>query len=247
MLLFHASICKKNMDKFIFEKIITAKNIFFLLTAIILFLTFGRMAKEWAFPNTAWKLEKGEKIGIDSKKSAEQKFSSGENNLARIDMLLGNSDIGDGGTLNLKIMDESCQKEIRQSRIKTSKIDSDKEFKFTFSKIKDSKGKIFCLKISFLSAKGKDAQLFTIDNTLVENISLTVDQKEYLEKSLSMRPAYQKDKWGQNIWRLTEEISQYKPWFLKNIYLLLIAISSIILSIATITILILLSKKKTKK
>jgi hypothetical protein len=234
------------MDKFNFEKFITLKNVFVLATILVLFLVFGRMAKEWAFPDTTWILEKGDKIGIDDKKSAEQKFVASENNLARIDMLLGNSDIGKNGTLNLKIMDESCQKEIRQSRIKTSKIDSDKEFKFTFPKIKDSQGKTLCLKLSFFSSKGKDAQLFIVDNTRPENISLLVDKKEYPGKSLSMRPAYQKDTWRGNIWRLIEEISQYKPSFLKNISLLLIFTFSIILSIATIAIAIFLLDNEKK-
>ena len=234
------------MKNFDYEKLLVPKNAFLLAIVIILLLVFGRMTNEWAFPDTAWILEKGEKIGIDSKKSAEQKFIATENNLTRIDMLLGNSDIGDGGTLNLQIMDESCQKEIRQSQIKTSKIDSDKEFKFSFSKIKDSEGKTLCLKLSFLSIKEKDAQLFAVNNILPENISLIADQKEYPGKSLSMRPAYQKDNWGQNIWRLTEEISQYKPWFLKNIFLLLIALFSIIFSIGTVILLILFPTEEKK-
>ncbi len=208
-----------------------------------LILIFGSLIKNFSFPDQNWSLEKGEKIGISSEKNKEviQKFVASKNNLSRIDILFGNSKIEKGGTLKLELFDKSCEKLLREDKIRTTKINSENFFTFTFPKIQKTANEILCIKLSFYdwnSDKKRNAQIFARDNIIPENVFFSINQEALKGKSLSMRPAYQEDSWKENIWKLGERISQYKPWFLKNAIILSVLILAIIFSVLLVVIII---------
>lgn len=229
----------------IFTKILNnAKYVFLGLFVLVLVLVFGRFFRNWSFPDATWTLEKGEKMSISEEKEKEaiQKFTSAQNNLSRIDILFGSSKIGKGGTLDLEIFDKNCDTKMRESRIRTKEIDSDKFFTFSFAKIPDSKDQIFCLKLSFSDwekDKTRSAQVFTQENTTPSNIYFAIGEEVFEGRTVSMRPAYQESSFIGNIQTSIDRISQYKPPFLKDTYLLLITLSFVIISIITVLILIL--------
>jgi hypothetical protein len=222
-------------------KYLSAKNIFLLLLAIILIVIFNQFMSALYFPDTNWPLDKGDKIKIRSKSDIVQKFTSDRDDLSRISILFGSSNLDKGATLDLKVYDENCSELIRESSFFASGIGSDNTQDFAFSKIPNSKGKTFCLNLFFKPVvASKTTTLFIIDNSLDQNKSLSIDGQDYPNKSLSMRPAYKNNTpWG-DFSELNQRMSQYKPWFLKHYYLAAIGISSIILSLILIVTLILL-------
>ncbi|HBO16841.1 MAG TPA: hypothetical protein DD451_02470 [Candidatus Moranbacteria bacterium] len=225
-----------------FKYAISRKTLLGIFT-IGLVLIFGSLIKNFSFPDQNWNLEKGKKIGISSEKNEEviQKFIASKDNLSRIDIFLGNSKIERGGTLQLELFNKSCEKLLRKDKIRTTRIKSENFFTFTFPKIQKTANEILCIKLSFYdwnSDKNRSAQVFVRDNILPENVFFSINQEIIKGKSLSMRPAYQENSWRENIWKLSERISQYKPWFLKNMIILSVLVIAIISSILLVVIII---------
>lgn len=226
----------------IFKYAISRKALLGLLV-IGLVLIFGSLIKNFSFPDQNWNLKKGEKIGISSEKNEEviQKFIASKDNLSRVDIFLGNSKIEKGGTLQLELFDGSCEKLLRKDTIRTTKINSENFFTFTFPKVQKTANETLCIKLSFYdwnNDKNRSAQIFARDNIMPENVFFSINQEIMKGKSLSMRPAYQENSWRENIWKLGERISQYKPWFLKNAIILSVLAFAIIFSILLVIIII---------
>lgn len=223
------------------SKYLTEKRIYFLIILFLLFLISFRLINSWAFPDTAWQLQKGNKTTIGKDELIIQKFQAPRNNLTRIDVFFGSTNIKPGGKIFVQIFDENCNEMLREKSLKVSTLDSDKTYDFYFNKIKDSKDKIYCLKIGFdpLSVK-KKANIFLLDNPPSQSKFFSLNGQEIPNQSVAMRPAYQNDSWLGNIAELNQRISQYKPWFLKNIFLYIITFGFIILSVVLVLILILL-------
>ena len=218
---------------------ITAKNIFLLLVVLFLGIIFWNFGKAWSFPDTSWPLAKGEKEKIRTE--VVQKFTASRNGLARIEILFGNSDVSPGGRFTFKLLEEDCQKSVRETDLDITSLNSDNTTDFIFSKINDSKDKTYCLAISYAQKKGgKKAEIFIADNTLPEKKYFSVNGEEMAGKSLPMRPAYKNANLFQDIEELNQRISQYKPWFLKHYYLYVIVFGFLILSIALVAILIII-------
>lgn len=222
-----------------FKKYLTIKNIFLGLTAVMLILILNGLISVWYFPDTTWSISKDDSVLLAKNKIVTQKFSASRNNLSEIQFFFGKSRKTEGGKMTLQILDENCQNKLREASIQEMPFDSDKTYDFSFSKIPVSKDKTFCLELTFKpNSATKGQKIFLATNTMPENKFLALDGQEIQGKSLSMRPAYRNDNWWKNVQELNQRISQYKPWFLKQYYLATIAILFVILSIATVVILI---------
>jgi hypothetical protein len=161
----------------------------------------------------------GEKIKIKSGQLIKQEFKAERNNLSRIRILFGRSYNKDAGKINLKLTDGICENVIRKKSFERSAIQSEGYYDFRFSKIIDSNDKNFCLIIEFKPQKEKykELNIFLSSDPISEN-KLMIDG-ETKNGALAMRPAYQTEGFWNNISELNQRISQFKPWFLKNIYL----------------------------
>lgn len=143
--------------------------------------------------------------------------------------------------MHLKLMDENCLVTLREEKLSNKKLDSDDPFLFSFDKIEESKNKIFCISVAFISNTGnKKAKVYLIKNPPPSSISLysSSQQSEIENKALSMRPVYVNNNLWQDISELDQRISQYKPFFLKKYYLASIAIAFLALSPILVILLI---------
>lgn len=191
------------------------------LAAVLFLLVLIGFVSRWGFPDTNWDLSgNGEKIEVSKGNKIIQKFKAGRDNLSRIRILFGRSYNKDGGEINLRIFDENCENLIREKSFERSSIQSEGYYDFKFSKIADSKDNNFCLAIDFKPEKEKYKKLnvFLGSNSVSES-QLLINDQEIKNSALAMRPAYQSDSFWGNVEELNQRISQYKPWFLKNIYL----------------------------
>lgn len=208
-----------NRTRLFFLAIIT------ILTATVLVSIF----KQWGFPDTQFPLNKGEKIKL-GEEGLQQTFRVNRNRLSGINILFGGSQIDNGGTLSLALLNESCQEKIAEETHFTDSLDTENSFRFSFSPIPNSKGKTFCIAIHFSPEKGsKKAAIFIIPNTIPEKaISLSVNGEIRPNESLAFRPVYKNNSILADLVELDQRISQYKPWFLKGALLAGIALLSIL-------------------
>ncbi|OGI34177.1 MAG: hypothetical protein A2259_02010 [Candidatus Moranbacteria bacterium RIFOXYA2_FULL_43_15] len=216
---------------------VNSKKIFLSTLIIIIAAVFWPLWRVWYFPDTTWPLEKGEKTKIDSE--VIQKFSADRDGLSKIAVLFGDSDVSPGGTFNFELLDENCRETIRSANLEIKKLDSDNTTDFVFSRIDKSKGKTYCVRISYAQKKGgKKARIFVIENPKPENSYFSINGEEMAGQSISMRPAYKNASIFEDIGELNRRISQYKPWFLKHYFLYFIAFGFIILSVLAVSLLI---------
>lgn len=218
------------------------KYLFLIIALLAVFFVFFRFYQQWSFPDTAWQLAKGEKTDIESKKPLQQKFIASRDNLSRIDIFLSSSSIKPGGTLKMAILDEACANILRTETWKVKDLDSEDSYSFRFAKIPESKNKTYCFSLVYtpLLENGKKAKIFLNENPPAGSELILTTQEIIDSRSLAIRPAYQNDNLAGNIRELNQRISQYKPWFLKSIFLNIIVFSFLLLSFALVTILILL-------
>jgi len=219
---------------------ISIKNIFLFAIAFLVFIILLKFLSDWSFPDTSWPLEKGEKVKMETSQPLVQKFTASRDGLERIKVLFANSSLGDGGILEMKIYDETCSQLLRESSLKVTSLDSGNIIDFTFSRIPNSKDKSFCLNLAYKPQKGaKSANIFLLNNPSPQSQFLSLNGQERPGQSIAMRPAYQNSSLWQNIVELDRRMSQYKPWFLKSYYLLIIAFLFIFFSILSVILLIL--------
>lgn len=202
--------------------------------AILIFFNFE---KTLSFPDQNWKLEKDEKIKI--RNEIIQKFQTDKDGLSKIKILFSDSDTKPGGKFDFKLYEENCQKIIRETTLEITSLSSKNTTNFIFPQIKNSKNKIFCLKLSYTQKKGgKKSNVFINENTMEQNKFLSVNGEERKNQSLSMRPAYKNENIFQDFIELNQRISQYKPFFLKHYFLFFIILGFIFLSLGLVTIII---------
>lgn len=198
------------------------RTIFLALAFFLLFLVFANFYDKLSLPDAQWDLSKGEnKLEINPASIVMQKFRAEKNNLSKIRMLFSKSNNKDGGEITIKLTDENCKNIIREETFKRSSIKPEGYYDFKFSKIKDSENKTFCLSIEFNPGKEKykGLNIFLSNNPVAGSQLIDASGVEIKNSSLAMRPAYQEESMAKNIERLNQRISQYKPWFLKNVYL----------------------------
>lgn len=218
------------------------KQLFLILVTLVVIFVFFQLVSQWAFPDTNWDVQKDSRESLAAGQAFIQKFEASRNNLKQIEIRFADSKIGDGGNIKLQVFNETCLNLIREKSRRVASLGADETYNFSFEKISDSQGEVFCLSLTFEPEdQKKKANIYIVKNELRENIYLFDAQKnqELPGQSLSMRPGYQADNWRENIQEFNQRISQYKPWFLKHYFLYFIAFGFILLSIATVVILIL--------
>ncbi len=218
------------------------KHLFLIILLLAVFFVFFRLVKLWSFPDTNWKLAKGEKIDLEVAKSLNQKFIASRDNLSRIDILFSGSGIKPGGIIDLQLSDETCRQVLRKDSLKVSSLDAENSYPFRFAKIAAAENKIFCLSLTYAPRleNGKKAKIFLLENSPAGSELFSVAGEKLANQALAIRPAYQNENlWG-NIREMNQRISQYKPWFLKSTFLNFIVFSFLIFSFALVTLLILL-------
>jgi len=220
------------------------KIILSISAALLFFLVFAGLVERWAFPDTSWDLSgNGEKVEIKPGYPIMQKFEAGRNDLSRIRILFGRSYNKDAGEIYLKLADGSCLNAVEEKTLKRSSIKSEGYYDFKFSNIPDSKNRKFCLSIEFKpkNEKHKDLNVFlssvTVSGSQLIDTS-NKDEGETKNGALAMRPAYEGDGLWSNIKELNQRISQYKPWFLKGVYLYAIFFLFILLTFFLIILII---------
>lgn len=221
----------------IFQKLILLTFLFISL-GLIWFYFFGRLS----FSDTDWPIKEKSRYLFAYNHQLLQKFTADRNNLSQIKIFFPDSEIEIEDYLQLKLMDDNCRETLRENNLSIHKIDSEEPVSFLFDKLSDSRDKVFCLSVSFISeTAGKKVDVNLTKNPAPGSISLfsTSRQGEIKNKALMMRPVYVNNNIWQDMQELNQRISQYKPWFLKHYFLYFIAFGFILLSIATVVILIL--------
>ena len=222
-------------------KKINSKQIFLTLSAVLLAAVIIVLARSWAFSDMEWTVDKGEKVNITGSGITET-FSTSRDGLSEMSILFGSSRLRGGGTLHLSVLDASCKTELRASDIHASGLSSDNTVEFPFASIADSNGKTYCLHLSYEPDPGTGgvATVFITDAVgAALGTQLSLDDIPRASMSLSMRPSYRNASIFGDLRELTERISQYKPWFLKDALIATIALVSIVLSLGIVVIAIL--------
>lgn len=205
---------------------------FFLISILVLatLITFD-LSKKWGFPAAHFPIEKGEKVKI-SESGVEQTFLASRNHLSGISVLFGGSNIKNGGILSFALFDKQCKTILREKSAFLTTLDSDNTTDFFFKPIPISAGEVFCFRIDFTPKEGsKKASVFKIPNTLPsEKLSFSINGESIPGESASFRPIYRNENFFSDLIELNHRISQYKPWFLKDAFLALIAALSVGLS-----------------
>lgn len=198
----------------------------------MLIVVFGKFFSILYFPDSSVPLEKGDPIiEINPGTTTEQKFVSVRNGLSKMEFLLRTPGPKKGETVKVEVADEKCQKTIKKGELKKSFISSGNLYEFKFDPIPDSEGKAYCLKIK---PEKKKFKFFTMDSN-----DSRLELQDIPDRSLAIRAVYKNESIGQDFSELNQRISQYKPWFLKHVYLDAIIILFLATSVAIVIILIL--------
>jgi len=224
---------------------ISSKKIFLLAFAILVLFIFAKFFSLLSFPDSSIVLEKGDPaIKLPAKNSLTQKFIANRDNLMKVEFLLSSEGIKfeNKDQVKMQLADADCQNPICTGELKESFLGSSNLYEFSFSKVENSKDKTYCLIATFepSDGKGKAIQFFVLENKSTEFMPENSTTGEKYATSLSIRPVYVNDNVWQDLSELNQRMSQYKPWFLKHYYLATISILFIVLSIATVIILIIL-------
>jgi hypothetical protein len=204
-----------------------AKFVLLILALVFLALAGIKFLRGFSFPDVNWSLSRKNKIKIESGTFVSQVFTASRNNLTKVRILFGKSNLKDGGEIKLAIKDESCNSVLRKTTFQRGEMQPDGYYDFIFPPLKDSGGKTYCLEVYFNSKKINYKSFYVfISNHGSPGGGYLVNSRigeRNENQSLSMRPAYRNDNRWQDIIELDQRISQYKPWFLKHVYLYIIA------------------------
>lgn len=204
--------------------------------AVVFYYFFANLA----FPESDYNFEIDGSAKLYPGLPVFQTFTAKENNLSQIKITLKNSSIKTGDKIIFELADENCANVLATDEISRF-TPVGMFYRFNFGKIEDSQDKKYCLHAAFFSnQKGDYPEISTSKDEIFKDSSFTNTgkNKTYPDRTLVFRPAYENESTWQNLQELNQRMSQYKPWFLKNIYLSTIALLTIILSITLVFILI---------
>ena len=219
-----------------------------MLLGISVILIFFRFSTLIAFPD-AHTLDRDQIQKILPGQTFSQQFIADRDTLQTIQILMKGPGIKKGDTIIAKLADDTCVDTLRENVLEASFLNSDNLYLFTFPRIADSKEKKYCLLITFQEENhsSKYLQFFTTRQDNATLLLMNTATNEPLNgQSLSLRAVYRNDSLWQDLAELNARISQYKPWFLKNIFIGTIAILFVTLSIALVAALIHLNIKGKK-
>jgi len=192
------------------------------------------------FSDISWQLKEKEKYTLTVGTKVVQKFVASRDGLSEVQILFSGPNLKEPGKFKIELRNENCSEIIRETEIEAFKMASDNPLRFKFSRIPDSKGKVFCLELAFnhndISEKTK---VYFSKNPHPDAMSLYY-KNDIKDASLAMRPVYLNENWRQNLSELNQRISQYKPVFLKHYFLYVIAFSFILITFLLVLILILI-------
>jgi len=244
MLSFIDSISKHNLKIVSIKKHLTSSKILLTFFAILTIIIFAKFFTLLDFPDSSIILEKSDPIlKLRPSESFSQKFIANRDNLMKVEILLRAPGPKPNDLVRMEIADENCKKIIRTGKLEKSYLNSDNLFEFSFSKIPDSNSKTFCLIATFKPEKStsKAIQFFTQSNKQpLFSVQNSSSDGDLTGQALSTRPVYANDHWWQNLSELSQRMSQYKPWFLKDFFNMAIITLFIILSAGFVVIIILL-------
>ena len=220
---------------------LTIKKILLAIFALFFLVILVVLSRAWAFSDTDWVIRKGDRVKIPLSGITET-FHIERDGLSQIQILFSNSRLGGGGALRLDILDASCTNILRSSTLHLVTLGSDNTVNFRFPRFPDSSGQWYCLNLTFQSTNKSGTALVFVSDAIGKTASshLFIAAEEQPGKSLALRPAYQNASLTGDLQQLIERLSQYKPWFLKGLFVALIALLSILLTIGIVVIVILL-------
>lgn len=194
------------------------------------FFSFLSFSDQTIFPEENTKKEK-----LYPNSPIIQKISAKENNFDQLNVSLSDFSPKIGDKIILEILDELCQSVLVESKIDIYTWHSSNGFKkFKFKTIPNSQGKTYCLKFTYIPVGVEQDDRAYISSFEFEGLSYinTGNKKisgEQKNRSLKLRPAYDKGSHWQNLSILTDRMSQYKPIYLKGESLEIILFSSLFL------------------
>ncbi len=228
---------------------INSKNFLLALLGICVLLIFFKFFSIMSFPD-AQILDRDKIQKIFPGQTFSQRFVASRSNLETLQFLLRTPGIKDGDTVSVKLTDETCANTLRDGVLETPFLNSDNLSLFTFSRVPDSEGKVYCILLSFTTtnAPSKYLRFFTVKQENPSLLLMNVATHDAVNgQALSLRPVYRNDHFWQDLAELNRRVSQYKPWFLKDFFMGILTTLFIVLSLALLVSLIGLGAEDEKK
>jgi hypothetical protein len=217
------------------------QKILFAILAVFLAVIFFRFGTLLYFPGADDLLQKENLAKVQPKETLRQIFTAPKNNFAKVELILRTPGPKPGDAVEMKILDESCQKIISAGNLNSSFLSSNNLYEFAFTAISDSENKKYCLEAKFSPQKDTSKALnFFYTAVPGANFQNITAGQNFENQSLSMRLVYKNSNIFGDLSELNQRVSQYKPWFLKHYFFSAIAFGFVILSIILIAIFILL-------
>ena len=154
-----------------------------------------------------------------------QEFNSNRDGLSQINLNLERVNQAPSDNILIKLLTEDCGSEIAAERISARTLDTSTFYKFKFNRLLNSKDKRLCLKITSEASQLNDPTFSVVISESVNDIYLkNLEQKKGM---VIMRPSFNNESLSQDLIELDQRLSQYKPWFYKKFYWLIIFITMI--------------------
>lgn len=178
-----------------------------------------------SFRDSSIILTKGEPVKIFPGETITQTFIPQSHELSKLEFLVRNPEPKSGDLVTVTLADANCQTPLRESVLKPSYLDTDNLFVATFDPLPVSSDQMLCAILRFDQKKheSKFLRFFTEESQSTSLRELTVNGAVQDSQSLSMRPVYNHTTLSQDLSALGQRISQYKPWFLKDAFLGIVA------------------------
>lgn len=211
----------------------------FLAGLILVLCTFAISA---SFSDAKYKFNKTGTTNLYPDIPVTQIFQASENNLSGISISIKRP-LGWRQKISIQLADQNCEKVIAQDVLFLDNPFSEKHYRLKFDRLTDSAEKFYCLKITFLGERKKKGDLPSISTSKSERtMGFSYDNpgKSGLKEnsSLLIEPSYTSDKKLVDTGELINRMSQYKPWFFKDIFLYALIIVFLVLTAALVIVLI---------
>lgn len=182
-----------------------------------------------AFPDPTWPLDKGERVTLSPGTTLTQTFTSNRDHLRRIEILFGKFTLQEEDRLTIELRDGTCSASLAETTLPRRAFDSEHTYSFVFDQIPDSRNQTYCLALLFESnrqiEKTKAPRLFTDLSAQAPPYAIT--EKDTVtpgNSPIAIRPGYVNASFVATLDELVDRISQYKPAFLKDGILIVLAI-----------------------
>ncbi len=234
------------MNKFQFSKKIPNLKLILLSIFIVGFFWIClSFFSSLAFPHSAPVFLKDGKAKLYPNKPISQKFTATDNGLSQLNFALQNADLSLRDKISLELKDENCEKILAKNEINFFTPSAQLYDQFKFPRIANSQGKTYCFSITFEPKNEKNGDYPFINISEADEFKgmsyfNAETNKTFQNRSLVMKTAYANTNLSSNIQELTDRISQYKPWFLKENNLLFIVFFFIILTLCLVATLVIL-------